>query len=424
MTTSTVIRPLAPSEVTFAGAGVYMGYAVQVSGRLDLSALAAAYEALVRAYPVLGARLEPTDDGGFDLVAATADAPHLSVVDGDPDQLIRDQKFDQRAVLSHVSVVRDGDTAGVTLFTHHSIADAYHSLAALADLWSCYTDVVTGRSPEREVRPYPASIEQLLAERGIEKMTAPVPEQPGADVEPVVAEPAVSEPSVTEALVDDDRRRAPLVARCHLSVAETAALVELGHQEGVTINGLVSAAILLSDAEIRELPLTEMIYLYPVDLRTRITPTVGKTDGTNLLGSAEYRPAADSMGLVELARGICESLAVDIAEGVVQQTPLHVPKRNTAGATPPPGTLIVTNWGRVPELRAPQGLRITDFRSAVVSAPRAPKHPSGGACIISTFGGRLSIEIHHAEEAAAQQQRRADSITATLRDALSPDRPR
>ncbi|MGR4878098.1 hypothetical protein ACIPUC_01495 [Streptomyces sp. LARHCF249] len=428
MTTSTVVRPLAPSEVTFAGAGVYMGYAVQVSGTLDLAALTAAYEALVRAYPVLGARLEPSDDGGFDLVAGTSGAPEISVVDGDPHQLIRDQKFDQRVVLSHVSVVRDGDTASVTLFTHHSIADAYHSLAVLAELWSCYTDVVTGRSPEREVHPYPASIEELLAERGIEKrvppvpVPVPVPAQPEADVEPVVSESVVAEPAVTEAPVDDDRHNAPLVARCHLSVAETAALVELGHREGVTINGLVSAAILLSDAELRELPLTQMIYLYPVDLRTRITPTVGKTDGTNLLGSAKYLPPAESMGLVELARSICESLAAALAEGAVQQTPLHIPKRNTAGATPPPGMLIVTNWGRVPALRAPKGLRITDFRSTLVSTPgpdvpRQPQHPSGGSCILSTFGGRLSIEIHHAEAVAAQQKRRADCIAAKLRDA-------
>ncbi len=428
MPTSTVIRPLAPSEATFAGTGVYMGYAVQVSGRLDLAALSAAYEALVRAFPVLGARLEPADDGGFDLVAGTADAPHISVVDGDPDQLIHDQKFDQRAVLSHVSVVRDGDTASVTLFTHHSVADAYHSLAVLAELWSCYTDVVAGSSPEREVRPYPASVEELLAERGIEKMVPPVPEhpkqpeqpeQPEVDVEPVIAEPAVA-----EAAVGDGGYIEPLVARCHLTVAETAALVELGHREGVTINGLVSAAILLSDAETRELPLTEMIYIYPVDLRTRLTPTVGKTDGTNLLGAAKYLPSAESIGLVELARNICQSLAVAIAEGVVQQTPLHVPKGNRAGATPPPGMLIVTNWGRVPALRAPKGLHINDFRSTVVSeqgpdASRQPQHPSGGACILSTFGGRLSIEIHHAEAVAVHQQRRADSIAAKLRDAIS-----
>lgn len=418
MTTSAVIRPLAPSEVTFARAGVYMGYAVRVSGSLDVAALAAAYQAVVRAHPVLGARLEPADGDGFDLVAASAGAPGITVVDGDEDQLVHGPEFDQRTVLSHVSVVRDGDTADVTLFTHHSIADAYHSLAVLAELWSCYTDVVTGRSPEREVRPYPVPVEELLAERGIEKRAWPVPAGPQAAAEPAVTEQAITEPAVAEAPVGGGRHVPPLVARCHLSVAETAALVELGHREGVTINGLVSAAILLSDAEIRGLPLTEMIYVYPVDLRTRLTPAVGTTDGTNLLGAARYLPAAGTTGLVDLARSICASLAAAIAEGVVQQTPLHVPKRSTAGVTPPPGMLLVTNWGRIPAPRMPKGLRTTDFHSVLTSAP-GPHHPSGGACVISTFGGRLSIELHHTEAVAVQQRHRADSITARLRAALA-----
>ncbi|MEU9147573.1 hypothetical protein [Streptomyces sp. NPDC048349] len=423
MTTSAVIRPLAPSEETFARAGVYMGYAVRVSGSLDVAALAAAYQAVVRAHPVLGARLEPADGEGFDLVAASAGTPGITVVDGDEDQLVHGPEFDQRTVLSHVSVVRDGDTADVTLFTHHSIADACHSLAVLAELWSCYTDVVTGRSPEREVRPYPVPVEELLAQRGIEKRAWPVPAGPQA-AEQAAVEPVVAPPAVAAAPVGGGRHVPPLVARCHLSVDETAALVELGHREGVTINGLVSAAILLSDAEIRGLPLTEMIYLYPVDLRTRLTPAVGTTDGTNLLGAARYLPAAGTTGLVELGRSICASLAAAIAEGVVQQTPLHVPEKSTAGVTPPPGMLLVTNWGRVPAPRMPRGLRATDFRSVLTSAP-GPHHPSGGACVISTFGGRLSIEIHHTEAVAPQQRQRADSISARLRGALAQlDPPR
>ncbi|MFD4245416.1 hypothetical protein ACFWP3_28075 [Streptomyces sp. NPDC058525] len=425
MNASAVVRPLAPSEVTFAGAGVYTGFAVRVSGRLDLAALAVAYEALVRAFPVLGARLEPACDGGFDLVAGAGRVPEVSVVDGDPDLLVHDQEFDQGVALGRLSVVRDGDSASVTLFTHHCIADACHSLAVLAELWSCYTDVVNGLPPEREVRPYPVAVEELLAERGIEKTAMPAvrpapPERPQAGEEPaVVRAPADGGPGHVSLLV----------TRCRLSVAETAALVEFGHREGVTVNGLVSAAILLGDAEIRGLPLTEMTYVYPVDLRTRLTPAVGETDGTNLLGAAVHRPTADSTGLVELGRSICASLAEAIAGGVVQQSPLHIP-RGTAPRTapPPPGLLIATNWGRVPAPRMPEGLRITDFRSAVVpasrpDAPPPPRQPGGGYCIISTFAGRLSVEFHHTAADAAQQRRRADTLMARLRDAASAPCP-
>ncbi|MFI6173107.1 hypothetical protein ACIBCN_40455 [Nocardia sp. NPDC051052] len=412
MTMSTVIRPLAPSERMYASAGVYVGYAVEVSGRLDVAALSAAYEAVVRAYPVLGARLEPAEDGGYVLVGSTGAAPEISVVDDASGRLVIDQKLDQRAALSAVCVVRDGATASVALLTHHSVADAYHSLTVLAELWSCYTDVVAGRSPERKVHPYPVSIEELLAERGIEKMTGPVSaEQPTVAMTPTEAEPT-----------PDDWSMAPQVSRCRLSVAETAALVALGHREGVTINGLVSAAILLSEAEIRALPLTGIQYIYPVDLRTRITPAVGLTDGTDLLGFATYTPA-EPTGLLELAHGICESLWAGLADGTVRQTPLHIPDMAETVTAPDPGLVIVSNWGRVPDLRVPEGLRINDFRSTVTATaePEAgpPQQPTGGTCILSTFGGRLSIEIHHLTSTATQQQRRADSYAAKLRGILT-----
>ncbi|MFB8282201.1 phthiocerol/phthiodiolone dimycocerosyl transferase family protein [Nocardia colli] len=409
MTTSTVVRPLDPSELMFAGVGAYVGYAVEVSGRLDLAALSAAYAAVVRAYPVFGARLEPTDDGGHVLVTSTA-TPEISVVDDDSGRLLIDQNFDQRVALSAVCVVRAGDTASVTLLTHHSVADAYHSLAVLAELWSCYTDAVAGHSLDRQVRAYPASIEELLAERGVEKMTFPDPDE----------QPAVSAPATDPVVDEDGWQSAPQVSRCRLSTAETAALVELGHREGVTINGLVSAAVLLSEAEIRELPLTELLYIYPVDLRTRITPTAGFTDGTNLLGFATYTPA-EPAGLLDLARGICESLRVGLAAGIVQQTPLHIPDMGMSAIAPVPGLVIMTNWGRVPAVRAPEGLRINDFRSTLTAATDlgAPPQPGGGTCILSTFDGRLSIEIHHSKAAAAQQQRRVDSFAARLRAAIS-----
>ncbi|MEV6561377.1 hypothetical protein AB0M22_37055 [Nocardia sp. NPDC051756] len=412
MTMSTVVRPLDPSELMFAGAGAYVGYAVEVSGRLDLAALSAAYAAVVRAYPVFGGRLEPSDDGGHVLVASTA-TPEISVVDDDSGHLLIDQKFDQRVALSAVCVVRDGDTASVTLLTHHSVADAYHSLAVLAELWSCYTDAVAGHSLERRVRGYPASIEELLAERGVEKMTFPDP----------AGQPAASTPAVDPVVDEHGWQSAPQVSRCRLSAAETAALVELGHRECVTINGLVSAAVLLSEAEIRELPLTELLYLYPVDLRTRITPTAGLTDGTNLLGFANYTPA-EPVELLELARGICESLRVALDAGIVQQTPLHIPDMAMNVTAPIPGLVIMTNWGRIPELRTPEDLHINDFRSTLTTAidaeaPSAPQQPGGGTCILSTFGSRLSIEIHHSKAAAAQQQRRVDSFAAKLRAAIS-----
>lgn len=265
MSTASVIRPLAPSEQMFAFGEVFVGYSVRVSGRLDLNALSTAFDAIVRAYPILGARLEAVETGGHVLVAAAGAgaAPGISVVDGDPEQLLTGAKFDQSVAVGALCVVRDGDSASVTLVIHHSVADAYHALAILGDQWFFYRAATEGRLPEPEIHPYPEPVEALLAARGIEKFPNPAAAAPAPGLA-VISTPAPD--------TIDPGYQMSQTTRCRLSKAVTAQLVDLGHREQVTVHGLVSAAILLMEAEIRALPLTELMYLYSVDLRTRVSP--------------------------------------------------------------------------------------------------------------------------------------------------------
>ncbi|MEU7768295.1 hypothetical protein AB0B25_24735 [Nocardia sp. NPDC049190] len=404
MTTAIVIRPLAPSERIFANSEVLVGYSLRVVGRLNLAALAAAFDLVVRARPILGARLEPDGDGGHVLLESPDAPPEMSVAEGDPELLLTGAHLDQRTALAALCVVRDGEHAGITLVTNHSIADAYHSLAVFAELWSCYTDLAQGRLPRLELRGYPKSVEELLTMRGVEKTRADtIPSYPAAARTPCATE--------------DPEYLIPRTARCRLTKEQTAALVELGHRENTTINGLASAAILLTEAELRELSLTELRYSYSVDLRTRVAPPIGMTEGTNVIGFANYVPAPGVGTLVELARGISDSLRAGLAAGMVQQTPLHIPE--IAASPPPraPGIVLATNWGRVRRPRVPEDLRITDFRSIMLGKPdktgRRLQQPSG-TIIVSTFDDQLSIEIHHPEETTAQQRSRVRLLTSHL----------
>ncbi|MEU7633574.1 hypothetical protein AB0C34_26965 [Nocardia sp. NPDC049220] len=404
MTTAIVIRPLAPSERIFANSEVLVGYSLRVVGRLDLAALAAAFDLVVRARPILGARLEPDGDGGHVLLESPDAPPEMSVADGDPELLLTGAQLDQRKTLGALCVVRDGEHAGITLVTNHSIADANHSLAVFAELWSCYTDLIQGRLPRLELRGYPKSVEELLTMRGVEKIRA--------DTMPTYPVTVARTPCNT----DDPDYLIPRTARCRLTKEQTAALVELGHRENTTINGLASAAILLTEAELRELSLTELRYSYSVDLRTRVAPPIGMTEGTNVIGFANYVPPA-GLGLVGLARGISDSLRAGLAAGMVQQTPLHIPE--IAASPPPrePGIVLATNWGRVRRPRVPGNLRITDFRSIMLGKPdktgRRLQQPSG-TIIVSTFDDQLSIEIHHPEETTAQQRSRVRLLASHL----------
>ncbi|WP_051407267.1 hypothetical protein [Nocardia sp. CNY236] len=408
MTAATVIRPLAPSEAIFANSEVLVGYSVRVTGRLDLTALAASFESLLRSHPVLGARLVEDDHGGHVLLESPGTPPEMSVADGDPEYLLTGARLDQRRALGALCVVRDGDHAAVTLVTHHSIADASHSLEVFGELWSRYSDHTHGRVRETTPGGFPRSIEDLLYERGVEKIDLPAmpPRLAGAT-------------RMTSTPIDPDYLL-PRTARCRLSSQQTAALVALGRRERTTINGLASAAILLTEAELRGLPLAELRYTYSVDLRTRVRPPIGMTEGTNVLGFENFVPApGPDASLSDLARDISGALRRGLDVGIVQQTPLHIPE---IAAGPPPhehGVVLATNWGRVRRPTMPDGLRVTDFRSIMLGKPDKTGHrlqQLSGTIIVSTFDNRLSIEIHHPEETTAEQKVRVRLLAAHLSD--------
>ncbi|MGK8521212.1 phthiocerol/phthiodiolone dimycocerosyl transferase family protein [Nocardia asteroides] len=407
-----VIRRLAPSEEMFAAGEVFIGYSARVSGRLDLRALTAAFEAVSRAHPVLRARIEPSVEGGH-VFAVTEATPEIFVADADPECPLTGARFDQRASVCGLCVVRDGDNASVTLMLHHSVADAYHAFAIVTGLWAGYREAARGGSPELPVHAFPEPVEQLLAARGIEKMALPG------------AVPAGETPSAAPSPLQprDDEYPILRTTRCLLTQEETDALVALGHRENVTVHGLVSAALLRTEAEIRELPLTGLLYLYSVDLRTRVNPEIGATEGTNVLGFANYLSPASEVTLVESARGISEALHAGLGAGIVQRTPLSIPDMAAAPRPALPGVVIATNWGTIPPLPEQAGLRVEDFHSTMLAKPdltgRRPQQPGGGTCVISTFAGRLSVEIHHPEEFTDLQHHRVEVLTRHLRAAIA-----
>lgn len=407
MTTATVIRPLAPSEQIFAFGEVFVGYSARVTGRLDLAALTTAFEAVLRARPVLTAVLEPGDGYGHTLLATEADEPPMTIVDGDPEQLLAGADLDQRRALCRLSVVRGTNSTAVTLLTHHSIADATHSLALFHDIWSCYNIARTAGRPQLPDRGYPTTVEELLTVRGVTKFSTD-------DADSSLA----STPMIPSAQADPYPTL--VTSRCLLSEERTAALVALGHREGLTVHSLVSAALLLTEAEARKTPVTELVCSYSVDLRSRVRPSIGTTEGTNVLGFADYLPGTGTpTTMIALARGVGRALRADLASGYIQQTPLQLPDM---AAEPPPSnisTVIATNWGRIPPPPTPPELGVVDFRTTMISKAdrtgRRPVEPGGGTTIVSTYNGRLSIEIHHPPEFTSVQQPRISQLTELLR---------
>ncbi|MDM4723028.1 acyltransferase [Micromonospora sp. WMMA1363] len=381
-------RALAPSEKVHAGKETYIGYAVHATGRLHLDALGTAYDAVCRAYPQLTARIDAGDNGP--LFVASDARPDIHACDSGLEHPLAGVELNQHQALSALNVVRDGDATSVCLLTHHSIADAQHSLEILAAVLSCYTDVVRGVPIDLPRRPFPRSLEDLLAERGIGRVVpddGQTPQQLAVPDQPAVRE-----------------RDAPArhVVQHRMTAAQTSALVDLGHREHVTINGLLAGVLLLVEAEIRDLPLTELVYRSTANLRSHLTPPVGATEGTNVLGGMGFTATGDiAPDAVTIGRAVSARLRAGLADGSIQRSLLDLLSRPAPDPKPwdpstAPAVVSMMNWGLVPPMRTPDDLRLTNFHSA--SSIR--EITTMGGYVVNTFDSRIGIDLAWPEDDA------------------------
>ncbi|WP_167837735.1 phthiocerol/phthiodiolone dimycocerosyl transferase family protein [Nocardia altamirensis] len=404
---SVLIRPLDPSEAMFVPTGLYVGYTTRVRGELDPRALAEAFDLIRQQYPVLRSQVVPAD--GQPVFAATDLPPVISWRDQESDESLPDLA----GRVAAIQVVRvDARTALVTLLTHHSAADGHHSLQLLADLWESYTAVVEGKSVRPQRHDYPQSVEQLLDERGIT-----LDDAPAASVAPTLPTTAGSTPQSPSATASPDH-----MARVRLTAEQTRALVAIGHQAKTTINGLMSAAIMQATADSAGIGLEEVLYVYPVDLRRRLTPAVQYTAGTNVLGTAMFVADSDTpTDTVALARAITDRLAGDLASGEVHRSVLRLPHENFDPAIlESPSSVVATNWGIIPPMPTPDTLTIDDFSPSVHQTSQLPgplgnsaSPPMGG--IITTFQGQLTLDV---TMAAGDPENLVDRVGAILAEIL------
>ncbi|MFF2087003.1 acyltransferase [Nocardia sp. NPDC058176] len=381
-----VVRVLAPSEQRFVRHATFTGRSVTVRGELDAAALGAAFAALQRAFPILVCRIVEDDEGrGILLRPGHIEPVGAWVSFGDPDEVrIPAESMAPNAQLGYLDVVlAEEDRARVTLFVHHSVADAAHCVELFTRLWGYYTDHVETGTIAAGAREYPESLEALLARRG------------------VVRGPRSGLESVTRPLVVADETPAtepapPVLSRpdrIRLDPTETARVLEQARTYAVSVNGLVTAAALHAFAMLTGADRVGCVY--PVDLRRRLDPPVAPEAGTNLAGLAAFTADRDDTAdLVALARKIGTGLHDDLATGVIEQSVLHFPDffgptriHSTAGH------IALTNTGTVPTFRAPTGVILDDYEIVYLAAHPRPSTGAAAAVTILayTYLGTLTI---------------------------------
>ncbi|MFC9436720.1 acyltransferase [Nocardia sp. NPDC057030] len=388
-----VVRELAPSEQRFVRHGTYTGRSVAVAGELDVAALKEAFAALQMAFPVVLCRIGE-DEEGTGYLLRPGDSPiEASVTEGDVETVgLPATPVDPGTQLAYLDAVVSGaDRWRVTLFAHHSIADAGHCVELLSRFWGCYTDIVESTPISVVPQEYPQPLEWHAAKRGIvagsvsgfEAVTKPLPTATPAVP---VGDPAPSSLARPERIRFDE--------------ATTARIVALGHRRGVSVNGLITAALLRAYAS--ETPdatggPVSLGCLYPVDMRSRLDPRVAPAEGTNMAGLASFAAAIDpAESVLELAQRISERLSTDLAEGIVQQSVLHFP--DFYGPTrihSLAGHIAITNTGAVPRFRTPAALTLTDYEIVYLSAHPKPSTGASAAItfLVYTFHSQLAVGL-------------------------------
>ncbi|MFA4081478.1 phthiocerol/phthiodiolone dimycocerosyl transferase family protein [Mycobacteroides salmoniphilum] len=354
----------------FAGNRSTVAYSAFGIGALDIGALTTAFHALLASYPVLNTQIVPAGHG-----YALQHAPHQPALQVRTCTALPRAGFtivDPHAVCA-IDVAQRGNDFRLTLLTHHSIADAGAALNYLEVLCSLYTHVVeTGSAGTIRSHPLAISLERFLAERGY-----------------VIPEPCA--PPAPRAETTVDSTVVVRHGRTRLGREQTTRLFDAARAVGLTVHGIVCAAILLAaHALSRSQGQITFGITSSVDLRTRTGAPIAAAQGTVIQGAdtAILAVAPDDDPL-RLARAVLDSLAGGLADHSVHQAFLRYPQPQQSIENP----LMVTNWGQIPPLRLPEGLRVHDFRATVRGwriGLRATTLPP--SFFITTCDGRLSLD--------------------------------
>jgi hypothetical protein len=382
-----VIRKLAPSEEMFAQSQTFVGAAVQLSGAVDVDTMSTAFDTLLQAHPVLAGHLERGPDGLHDIVVDDLLHPGISVV-GEGDRPSASMRLDQGAALVNLWLDLTDERPELALHVHHGLADGQHLIGLVWELLSWYTELVgTGRIAPVEPQPAPESLEAVLEQRGIAKLSRSgferlMPAMFAHDLPPSMRSAAGGNPAFPTLVP---------AAVCQLTERETEAVVAFSRDYGLSLNAVIGAAILLAEWRVRDTPNIPIPYLYPVDLRHLVTPPVDATASTNPLGVAIYlAKIAPDTELAELASDIVETFRNDLADGVIHQSLLHFGLQYAGSPPGLPEFVMATDGGSIPALPTPPDLRVDGLHTELHTASVA------GVDLYESliFNDRLQIEHH------------------------------
>ncbi|MEU1039100.1 condensation domain-containing protein [Streptomyces sp. NPDC005551] len=437
------MRALCPVETLYVAQRSRAVLSCAVRGHLDAVALSRALDAVTAERPTLRARITNHGPGYALQLLGEDDRPRLVLRTGDTEKTYEEQLNTPLPVggpLLRAVLTSEPDESRhlLVLTVDHTITDGHSAIALHNTLWDRYRALVEGTEPapspsapvtdETDPPVWPEPVSALLPPSE-EAETAEYLERRLAETgrHPVelVAYDAPRQPEAGAAAAENGHRIE--VRRLLLDADHTNRLRRLARDTGVSVHGLVSAAVLTAARKRLDGDGPRFLgCLSPVDLRSRLTPPVAPDVMVPAVTMHLHAVAvgADTEPLA-LAREVAAHLRHSIEQGdhfqdlrIMPQIPRH-PALQT-------GTVIVTNMGAAPGPRLPDGAQVTDVRLVPAREqyfPQAGRSPVM-ACVVS-FDGRLAIEFPHWTACftpAFMRAFRDDVRTALLAFATTGDR--
>jgi phenolphthiocerol/phthiocerol/phthiodiolone dimycocerosyl transferase len=415
-------RELARSELVYAGEIRTRAVTVcVVRGGVDDGLLGAAFAAVLAENRSLRARLE-RDGDRYLLSLLDGEVPRLTVRPDQPAALVEEYNTPLRfgGPMVRAVLLRGTDEDTLVLSVDHAVCDGRSATALCDTLWLRYAEIQAGTyvAPAGAGDRWPPPIDDLLPplseaeledylrrriEAGAGQRVATLPFLAAREPGTAAREPAMNS------------------RRLRLTRAETAALVAFSKNAGVSVHGLVGAALLAAvrDGLSPRYADHRLACVSTVDLRERVRPPIGRD--VLMAAASWYQDVLDvpaGVDLVALGRRLTANLRAAVDRG---DPALELRVRDRLMATPHllTASLLLMNVGSVPGPPAPPGLDIVDMSKFPISSKWIPEMGQG-ALIASpmTAYGRLSIEMPYSAQCFTPGQMDAihDSVLASLLD--------
>lgn len=370
----TMRRYLSDIEVRFRNGGPH--YTIRYKGKLHGDMLQRALDLLCNRHPVLRARVS-VDQQGYLLYVPEKSRPQIVNRSGHGRYDLSESEipsWDQVECLIHVIHYR-GEFGGLLAFgVNHSIADARHSLALFREYWSLYTrSIVESEAENSQSSTFPSYPEKILGNRwttiNIAKSYSGIVQFNG---------------TTNSSWISIDK-------------TATAKIIEFAREYKISVHSLLCSAILSALRQEDHQPQPRLMEcLSIIDLRDRISPTVGETEVTNFLGFHRAKlELPSSQQLTDIAYEIRQqmnrainsrTLSLDLRDAGFSN------RANTVGCRA--NAALVNNIGNIPPFESPKEIFIEDFISPVpeFTQTRFPNY------VVYTYAGNLTLQSSYARD--------------------------